>query len=60
MSAFTNVIMVAFGPTALCMPGSDSNFGDFIEDDFVESSVSFAVQNPHPTIPEFTWPTSGN
>ena len=56
MSAPTNATMVAPGPAALHMPGPDSNF----KDNLVESSVSLAVQNPRPTIPEFAWPASGN
>ena len=60
MSAPTNATMAAPGPTTLHMSGPDSNFSNPIKDDLVEFSVSLAIQNPHPTIPEFTWPTSGN
>ena len=56
VSASMNVIMVASGPAALCMPGPDSNF----KDNLVKFSVSLAIQNPHPTIPEFAWLTLGN
>ena len=55
-----NATMAAPGPAALRMPGPDSDFGDPIEDDLVESSVSLAVQNPRPTVPEFAWPALGN
>ena len=53
VSAPMNVTMAAPGPAALCMPDSDSDFGDLIEDDLVEFSVSLAVQNPCPTVSEF-------
>ena len=57
VSAPTNATMVTSGPTALCIPGPDSNFSNSIKDNLVEF---FAVQNPCPTIPEFTWPALGN
>ena len=60
VSASMNVTITAPGPAALHMPGPDNDFDDFIEDNLVESSVSLAIQNPHPTIPEFTWPASKN
>ena len=56
MSAPMNATMMTSGPTAFCMPGPDSDF----EDDFVESSVFFAIQNPHSTVSEFAWPALGN
>ena len=60
VSVFMNVTMMVSGPTALCIPGPDSDFSNLIKDDLVESSVSFAVQNPCSTVPEFTWLTLGN
>ena len=49
VSASINVIIAASDPAALHMPGFNSNF----KDDLVESSVSLAIQNPRPTVPEF-------
>ena len=53
VSASTNVIMTVSGPAALYMPGSDSNFNNFIKDDLVEFSVSFVIHNFYSTVPEF-------
>ena len=55
-----NAIIAAPGPATLYMPGPDSNFSNSIENNLVEFSISLAIQNPCPTIPEFTWPTSEN
>ena len=50
VSASMNVTMVT----------SDSNFGDSIKDDFIESLVFFTVQNLYSTVSEFAWPVLGN
>ena len=60
VSASMNTTMTASGLTTLCMPDFDSNFSNFIENDFVEFSVSFAIQNLCPIISEFAWPVLGN
>ena len=54
VSAFTNATMTASGFITLCMPSSDSDFDDSIENNLVKFSVSLTVQNPHSIIPEFT------
>ena len=43
VSASMNAIMTASDSAVLCMSGSDSDFSNFIEDDLVESSISFTV-----------------
>ena len=53
VSAFTNVIIMTSGSAAFHMPGPDSDFDDFIKDNFVKFSVSFTVQNSCLIVPEF-------
>ena len=53
VSASMNVTIMTSSPAAFHMSGPDSNFSDSIKDDFVESFVSSAIQNSHPTISEF-------
>ena len=49
-----NATMTTSDSTALYMPDSDSDFDDFIENDFVKFLMSFAVQNLCFTVFEFT------
>ena len=43
VSASMNVIIATSGPAALCMPGPNSDFGNSIEDDFIEFLMFSAV-----------------
>ena len=60
VSASMNVTMAVSGPATFCISGPDSDFGNSIKNDFVESLVFSAIQNPHPTVFEFIWPALGN
>ena len=43
VSASINATITAFDPATFCISDSDSDFSDFIKDDFVESLISSAV-----------------
>ena len=54
VSVSTNAIITIFDSATFHISDSDSNFSNFIKNDFIEFSVFFVIQNPHFIIPEFT------